>query len=71
MHAPSSDEASASVRPWWVSPCRLLWKVFVALGMVVLAPLGVNVLSTWLTSSKGIIPADSPSQKLLPTGSLH
>ena len=65
MHAPSSDEASASVRPWWVSPCRLLWKVFVALGMVVLAPLGVNVLSTWLTSSKGIIPADSPFAEIV------
>ncbi len=65
MHAPISDEASGSVRPWWVSPCRLLWKVFGALGTVVLVPLVVNVLSTWLTSSKGIIPADSPFAEIV------
>src|SRR5262249_705612 len=46
--------------PWWVHLCRWLWKITAFVGLFVLLPLVVNVLSTWFTNSKGIIPADSP-----------
>ncbi len=60
MHTSSPDETPAGAHPWWVRPCRLLWKVFVFFGTAIVLSLGINVLSTWLTSSKGIIPPDSP-----------
>jgi hypothetical protein len=44
----------------WARLCRWLWKVLVIIGTAVILPLAVNVLSTWLVSSKGIIPSDSP-----------
>lgn len=40
--------------------CQRLWKVLGAIGTIIIFPLAVNVLSTWIVSSKGIIPSDSP-----------
>lgn len=56
----STSKSTTVPEPWWRGLCRWLWKVSVFLGMAVVLTLGVNVLSTWLTSSKGIIPPDSP-----------
>jgi GTPase SAR1 family protein len=47
--------------PWWVRLCRWLWKLLVGfLGIAVLLELVVNVVSTWLTTSKGALPDDAP-----------
>ncbi len=46
--------------PWWVQLCRWLWKVSGFVGTAIVLSLGVNLLSTWLTSSNGLIPPDSP-----------
>lgn len=59
------DTSSQQSLPWWVQTCRWLWKFMASLGTLVLLAFGVNVLSTWFTSSKGSIPADSPVGVLL------
>lgn len=61
QHLASSQQSL----PWWVRLCRWLWKLIAFLGISVLFALGINTLSTWFTSSKGVIPADSPAGVLL------
>lgn len=61
QHLASSQQSL----PWWVQLCRWLWKLIAFLGISVLFALGINTLSTWFTSSKGLIPADSPAGVLL------
>jgi len=51
--------------PLWVRICRWLWKVSGFLGTAVLLSLGVNLLSTSLTSSRGLFPANSPFAALV------
>lgn len=51
--------------PWWIGLCRWLWKFSAFLGIVVIVGVAINVVSTWLTSSKGTIPSDSPFDMLL------
>ncbi|HEX4205300.1 MAG TPA: hypothetical protein VHZ51_14130 [Ktedonobacteraceae bacterium] len=65
MHTPSPDADPQPTAAWWRRLCGWLWKASVVFGTVVVASLGVNLLSTWLTSSKGIFPTDSPLARLL------
>lgn len=51
--------------PWWVPFCRWLWKLSAFLGTVVIVGMIINIVSTWLTSSKGNIPSDSPFSTLI------
>jgi len=51
--------------PWWTRVFRVLWKISVFLEATVLLSLVVNIVATWLTSSKGVIPADAPLVGLL------
>jgi GTPase SAR1 family protein len=51
--------------PPWVRICRWLWKVSGFLGTAILLSLGVNLLSTSLTSSRGLFPANSPFAALV------
>src|SRR2546422_6042471 len=46
--------------PWWIRLCRWLWKLAGFLGTSVVLVLLVNVISTWLTTSKGTLPNDAP-----------
>ncbi len=54
-----------SAPPWWVRLCQVLWKVIASLGTVVILSVVAGLIDTWLTSSKGMIPADSPLRWLL------
>src|SRR5260370_42636955 len=54
-----------SATPWWVRLCQVLWKVIASLGTVVILSVVAGLIDTWLTSSKGMIPADSPLRSLL------
>src|SRR6266851_5501843 len=51
--------------PWWVHLCRWLWKISAFLGVSVVLSLAVSVLSFWLTSPGGVIPAKSPAARLV------
>ncbi|WP_169460925.1 NACHT domain-containing protein [Ktedonobacter racemifer] len=51
--------------PWWVHFCRWLWKCTGFLGTSVILALAVNVVSTWLTTSKGALPDDAPLHLLV------
>jgi DNA polymerase III delta prime subunit len=51
--------------PWWMRLCRWLWKLTGFLGTSVVLALVVNVASTWLTASKGALPADAPLRLLM------
>jgi hypothetical protein len=51
--------------PWWVRLCRWLWKISAFLGVTVVLGLVVSVFAFWLTSSKGVIPPDSPAGWLI------
>src|SRR5438128_12346450 len=51
--------------PWWIRLCRWLWKLSAFLGISVVLALGVNVTSTWLTTPKGALPADTPLSALM------
>jgi len=51
--------------PWWVRLCRWLWKISAFLGVSVVLSLAVSVLSFWLTSPGGVIPAKSPAARLV------
>lgn len=46
--------------PWWVRFSRILWRLVTFLAFTVVLALIINVISTWLTSSRGSIPSDSP-----------
>jgi len=50
---------------WWVRLCRWGYRIVAFLGGTVILSLIVNIISTWFTSSKGILPADSPAGQLL------
>jgi hypothetical protein len=65
MQTLSPTRHRRAIPSWLRRICGYLWKIFVFLGTVVVLGLGVNVLSTWLTSSKGLFPADSPLAHLL------
>ncbi len=58
ISSPKVDQLIAL--PMWKKVCGWIWKIFSFLGTMVLLSLGVNVLSTWLTSSRGSFPSDSP-----------
>lgn len=62
MLGPQQDTTSQRRSfPWWVKLCQRLWKAILGLGIFsMLVSLAGNLFSTWLTSSKGVIPADSP-----------
>src|SRR6185312_2456807 len=62
-HTSSSRERPL---PWWLLLCRRLWKILAFFGgsSVALALL-INILATWLTTSKGALPAASPLGVLL------
>src|SRR5437660_1405257 len=51
--------------PLWIRLCKVVWKIAAFLGTVVVVGLVVNVASTWLTSSNGTIPTNSPLRWLL------
>ncbi|MBE3561291.1 MAG: NACHT domain-containing protein, partial [Ktedonobacteraceae bacterium] len=51
--------------PWWQKLCAWLWKIAGFLGATVLVGLGVNLLSTWLTTAPGGIPADAPLSQIM------
>ncbi len=51
--------------PWWIRLCRWLWKLTGFLGGSVILTLVINVASTWLTASKGILPDDAPLHLLV------
>jgi NACHT domain len=51
--------------PWWVHLSRWLWKISAFLGVAVVLGLVVSVFAFWLTSSKGVIPPDSPAGWLI------
>src|SRR6266566_952001 len=65
------DDVSSSYQhtplstPKWVLLCRVLWKIIAFLGTTVLLGAVANILATWLTSSKGTIPANSPLAQFL------
>lgn len=65
MHAPVPNEDQPISLPWWSQLCGWIWKISGFLGTAVLLSLGINVFSTWLTSSRGILPPDSPLAILL------
>src|SRR5947209_18600135 len=46
--------------PWWLLVCRWLWKLIGFMGTSIILALVVNIVSTWLTTSKGILPDDAP-----------
>src|SRR5258707_15418055 len=54
-----------SAPPWWVRICQVLWKVIASLGTVEILSVVAGLIDTWLTSSKGMLPADSPLRWLL------
>ncbi|HZR39166.1 MAG TPA: hypothetical protein VFB12_03565 [Ktedonobacteraceae bacterium] len=56
----SSHEVLSVRSTWWVRCCRVLWKVIALLGAVLVLDPGANIVGTWFTNSKGVIPADSP-----------
>lgn len=60
LHKVSSHEATSARSLWWVRCCRTLWKVIALLGGGLVLDQGANIIGTWLTISKGVIPADSP-----------
>lgn len=60
MQAPVHHIEQQIILPWWRRLCRWLWKISGFLGTTVLLSLVVNVLATWLTSSRGRLPSDSP-----------
>ncbi len=62
--SPSSHTNSGLVS-WWIRLCRHLWEIAVFLGVTVLLGLVINVLSTWLTSSHGTLPPDTPLTSLM------
>ena len=64
-HTASSQKAPLVSIPLWIRLCKVLWKITAFLGTVVVVGLVVNVASTWLTSSHGTIPTDSPLRWLL------
>lgn len=51
--------------PWWARVCRVLRKFITILSTAVLLGAVASIIATWLTSSKGVIPADSPLRQLL------
>ena len=53
------------VLPWWIRLCRWLWKLAAFLGTSVVLALLVNVISTWLTASRGKLPNDAPLHLLM------
>src|SRR6266496_1700093 len=62
----TSFHEEAAVRPSrWAQVCRVLWKIIAVLGTAVLLSALASIIATWLTSSKGMIPADSPLWQLL------
>jgi NACHT domain len=65
MRFPSFRKESNAIQLWGVRLCSWLWKASGFIGTVVVLSLSVNLLSTWLTSPKGIIPRDSPFGRLI------
>jgi len=64
--SPTSSLNDTSVpAPWWIRLCRWLWKIAAFVGVSVVLSLVVSVLSTWLTSPKGVLPTDSPAARLV------
>jgi Cdc6-like AAA superfamily ATPase len=61
MPSPFSNSNNAR----WISIYRHSWKTIGILGGTILLPLIINILSTFLTSSRGIIPVDSPVDILI------
>jgi NACHT domain len=61
----SSRRESHLLVPWWVRLCRILWKIFAVIGTTVVLGAIASLIATWLTSSKGVIPADSPLRQVL------
>ena len=60
MQTPSSHTNQQMASPWRRRLSSQVWKGSGFLGTAVFLSLGINVVSTWLTSSKGIFPSDSP-----------
>jgi hypothetical protein len=64
LDTPSHEEAAVRLSRW-VQICRGLWKVIAVLGTTVLLGAVASIIGTWLTSSKGELPTDSPLRQLL------
>ena len=62
QQAPSSQNDHLT---WGIRLCRWLWKASGFLGISVFLALGINVASTWLTTPKGSLPADTPLSALM------
>ena len=55
---------SRTLPSWLVRFCGRTWRIIAGVGTTLLLGVGLNIVATWLTSSKGIIPADSPWGRL-------
>jgi NACHT domain len=62
QQAPSSQNNQL---PWWIRLCRWLWKFIAFLGTAVFLALGINVVSTLLTTPKGVLPPHTPLSALM------
>ena len=56
----STSPVNEGAVPWWLLVCRWLWKLIGFMGTSIILALVVNIVSTWLTTSKGILPDDAP-----------
>src|SRR5579859_7246785 len=51
--------------PRWVRKCRCHWKIAPILGISAVLSLVISILWNWLTSSKGVMPADFPTRLII------
>lgn len=64
MPVPPSQDRQVN-DAWWRQFCNWIWKISGVIGTGVILSIVVSVFSTWLTSSSGNIPSDSPLAQLL------
>ena len=58
---PEQESPSHQAIPRWLqSLSRRIWKVALLLGSLVILPLVINTVSTWLVSPNGILPSNAP-----------
>jgi len=60
----SSQNAPKAHMLWWVRLCDILWKSIAFLGTTLILGVVASVLATWLTTSRGILPANTPLSQL-------
>jgi NACHT domain len=59
-----SQNAPKAHMLWWVRLCDILWKSIAFLGTTLILGVVASVLATWLTTSRGILPANTPLSQL-------